>query len=54
MIIRGSGEEEYLNSFKKGNISEQLRYDWTHFNSYGYYSKGIAIYAKGVELGYWE
>lgn len=40
--------------FRRGRISKQLRYDWTHFNSYGYYSKGIAIYAKGVELGYWE
>ena len=37
-----------------GNISKQLRYDWTHFNSYGYYSKGIAVYKKGVELGYWN
>ena len=43
-----------LENFKKGNISEQLRYDWTHFNCYGYYSKGIGIYKKGVELGYWS
>jgi len=27
--------------------------DW-HLNSYGYYSKGKAIYAKGVQLGYWK
>lgn len=40
--------------FRRGRISKQLRSDWTHFNSYGYYSKGIAIYAKGVELGYWS
>lgn len=40
--------------FKCGKISKQLRYDWTHFNSYGYYSKGIGIYKKGVELGYWS
>ena len=33
-----------LENFKKGNISEQLRYDWTHFNCYGYYSKGIGVY----------
>ena len=40
--------------FRRGRISKQLRSDWTHFNSYGYYSKGLAIYAKGVELGYWK
>lgn len=39
--------------FRRGRISKQLRSDWTHFNSYGYYAKGLAIYAKGVELGYW-
>ena len=43
-----------LENYKKGNISKQLRYDWTHFNSYGYYAKGIGIYKKGVELGYWS
>lgn len=43
-----------LENFKKGNISEQLRYDWTHFNCYGYYSKGIGVYKKGIELGYWS
>lgn len=37
-----------------GCISVKLRSDWTHFNAYGYYSKGIAIYQKGRELGYWE
>ncbi len=40
--------------FRRGRISKQLRSDWTHFNSYGYYAKGVAIYAKGVELGYWK
>lgn len=40
--------------FRRGRISKQLRSDWTHFNSYGYYAKGLAIYAKGVELGYWN
>lgn len=40
--------------FRRGRISKQLRSDWTHFNSYGYYAKGLAIYAKGVELGYWK
>lgn len=37
-----------------GCISPQLRDDWTHFNSYGYFSKGKAIYLKGIELGYWS
>lgn len=37
-----------------GCISGKLRSDWTHFNAYGYYSKGLGIYQKGVELGYWE
>lgn len=37
-----------------GKIPETLRYDYTHFNSYGYYSKGKAIYLKGIELGYWD
>ena len=37
-----------------GFISTQLKTDWTHFNSYGYYSKGKAIYLKGIELGYWD
>lgn len=39
---------------RMGFISTQLRTDWTHFNSYGYYSKGKAIYLKGMELGYWD
>lgn len=39
---------------KRGFISEQLKSDWTHFNAYGYYSKALAVYKKGVELGYWE
>lgn len=43
-----------LENFKKGNISKQMRYDWTHFNAYGYYAKGVGIYEKGRELGYWS
>ncbi len=43
-----------LENFKRGNISKKLRYDWTHFNAYGYYAKGKGIYQKGVELGYWS
>ncbi len=40
--------------YKYGKISDSLRYDWTHFNAFGYYSKAIAIYKKGVSLGYWQ
>jgi hypothetical protein len=43
-----------LRYFQSGMISKKLRSDWTHFNSYGYYSKAKAIYLKGVALGYWE
>ena len=39
---------------RQGNISVQLRSDWTHFNSYGYYAQAVAVYQKGQELGYWE
>lgn len=46
--------QEDMFDAQMGFISTQLRSDWTHFNSYGYYSKGKAIYLKGVELGYWE
>ncbi len=45
--------EEDLNMIQKGNIPNELRYDWTHFNNYGYYSKALGIYKKGKELGYW-
>lgn len=43
-----------LRGFQNGMISKKLRADWTHFNSYGYYTKAKAIYLKGVQLGYWE
>lgn len=46
--------EEDLEGFTRGEISQQLRADWTHFNSYGYYAKAKGIYEKGVELGYWQ
>lgn len=39
---------------RRGNISKQLRSDWTHFNSYGYYAKAVGVYQKGQELGYWK
>ena len=37
----------------KGWISPQLRADWTHLNSFGYYAKAKAVYDRGVKLGYW-
>lgn len=46
--------EEDIAAERKGNISSQLRTDWTHFNSYGYYVQAVAVYQKGVELGYWN
>lgn len=36
-----------------GWVSEQLRSDWTHLNSYGYYAQAVGVYEKGKELGYW-
>lgn|GEM_PF-394702 len=43
-----------MEGYCSGEISKQLRADWTHLNAYGYYSKGLAIYQKGIELGYWN
>lgn len=41
-----------IKQHRQGNISKQLRTDWTHFNSYGYYAKAVGVYQKGKELGY--
>lgn len=46
--------EDDIIDMETGNLPEQIRADYTHFNSYGYYSKGKAIYLKGIELGYWN
>lgn len=46
--------ENDIIDIQTGNLPEQLRADFTHFNSYGYYSKAKAIYLKGIELGYWN
>ena len=46
--------DEDLQGYTRGEISGQLRSDWTHFNAYGYYSKAKGLYEKGIELGYWE
>ncbi|MBR3236032.1 MAG: SGNH/GDSL hydrolase family protein [Atopobiaceae bacterium] len=37
----------------RGCVSEQLRADWTHLNSYGYYAQAMGIYERGLRLGYW-
>ena len=46
--------ENDIIDIQTGNLPEQIRADFTHFNSYGYYSKAKAIYLKGIELGYWD
>lgn len=38
--------DEDLDGFTRGEISQQLRADWTHFNAYGYYAKAKGIYEK--------
>lgn len=37
-----------------GLVSIQLRSDWTHLNSYGYYAQAVGVYERGIELGFWE
>ena len=32
-----------MEGYCNGEISKQLRADWTHLNAYGYYSKGLAV-----------
>ena len=38
----------------EGKVPVSLRADWTHLNSYGYYVQAVAVYQKGVTLGYWD
>lgn len=45
--------QEDMADLEQGRIPMQLKDDYTHFNSYGYYVMGKAVYAKGIELGYW-
>lgn len=45
--------EDDLEDLSLGRIPMQLKDDYTHFNSYGYYVMGVAVYEKGAELGYW-
>lgn len=45
--------QQDIDDLENGRVPEQLKDDYTHFNSYGYYVMGIAVYEKGIELGYW-
>lgn len=45
--------EQDLEDLENGRVPTQLKDDYTHFNSYGYYAMGAAVYGKGIELGYW-
>ena len=45
--------EEDKAGAEQGWISEQLRSDWTHLNSYGYYAQAVGVFEKGKALGYW-
>ncbi len=46
--------DEDIELAERGCISPQLRSDWTHLNSYGYYAKARGVYVRGKKLGYWE
>jgi len=48
------GTQSDLEMVALQEVPDSLKSDWSHLNSYGYYSKGNAIYAKGVQLGYWK
>lgn len=45
--------EKDMELLSHGCVPEQLRSDWTHLNSYGYYVQARAVYDRGVALGYW-
>ena len=36
--------EQDLDDLENGRVPEQLKDDYTHFNSYGYYAMGVAVY----------
>lgn len=46
--------QEDIDNIDDGRVPESLKYDFTHLNSYGYYAVGVAVYNKGIELGYWS
>lgn len=45
--------EDDLSYMEYGGVPNSLKSDWSHLNEYGYWSRGKALYLKGVELGYW-
>ena len=49
--LRATDQDE--TDASRGCISGQLRSDWTHLNSYGYFAKATAVYEKGRQLGIW-
>ena len=52
--VAGLGETQAdRDAASRGCLSRQLRSDWTHLNSYGYFAQALGVYEKGVELGYW-
>lgn len=46
--------QEDIDNIDGGRVPESLKHDFTHLNSYGYYAVGVAVYNKGIELGYWS
>lgn len=46
--------QEDIYNIDDGRVPESLKHDFTHLNSYGYYAVGVAVYNKGIELGYWS
>lgn len=46
--------QEDIDNIDDGRVPESLKHDFTHLNSYGYYDVGVAVYNKGIELGYWS
>ena len=46
--------EEDVADARLGCISKQLRSDWTHLNARGDFAKAVAVYQRGVKLGYWS
>lgn len=46
--------EEDVADARLGCISKQLRSDWTHLNARGYFAKAVAVYQRGIKLGYWS
>lgn len=46
--------QDDIDNIQDGRVPESLKYDFTHLNSYGYYAVGVAVYNKGIELGYWS